>query len=60
MEHGLLKLNLLHQLPEAAILTIAGYRRNWVRLWGESMTPVFLCVGLALGWGLRELWGWLL
>lgn len=46
----------LHQLPEALILTIAGYRRNWVRLRGEIMTPVFLCLGLAFGWGLHRLW----
>lgn len=46
----------LHQLPEAAILGIIGYRRDWVRLKSEAMTLVFLGAGLALGWGVNEIW----
>ena len=53
---GALLVIALHTLPEAIILTIAGYRRDWVRLWGEMMTVVFLALGLALGWGLLEIW----
>lgn len=53
---GALLVIALHTLPEALILTIAGHRRDWVRLRGEIRTLLFLGLGLALGWGLNALW----
>lgn len=53
---GALLVIALHTLPEALILAVAGRRRNWVRLRGEAMPLVFLALGLALGWGLSEIW----
>lgn len=53
---GALLVIALHTLPEVVILTIAGYRRDWVRPAGEAMTVIFFGLGLALGWAINEIW----
>lgn len=53
---GALYVIALQRLPAVIILTYAGQRRDWVRLAGELMTLVFFAIGLALGWGIGELW----
>jgi len=41
----------LYRLPEVVILWIGAARRGWLVWWREALLPVFVVVGIFLGWG---------
>lgn len=45
-----------YRLPEALIITVMGYKREWFVLWRETLRFVFCAVGAGIGWGIVLLW----
>lgn len=44
-----------YRVPEVFILWIGAARRGWLVWWREAMLPIFVVVGMALGWGADHL-----
>ena len=49
----------LHRLPETAILLAKGHKEGWVSWWSEVRLVPLVAAGAAFGWGLAEMWAYL-